>query len=102
DMYTQLVSVCPAVYSHILPPSLQHLNYSYNSPIIDMFPLTYELDMINKTQLFKCVPMIPYLDIERVKQGVIQQLMIEKLSEIDTKKIAAIDEIYIGKCHQKK
>ena len=32
---------------------LQKLNSSAKSPIIDMFPLVYNLDMINKTQLYK-------------------------------------------------
>lgn len=70
DMYTQLVSVIPTTYSHILPVSLRHLNCSVESPIIDMFPHVYDLDMINKTQLYKCVPMIPYLDLDRVIQTV--------------------------------
>jgi 5'-3' exonuclease len=72
DMHTQLVSVIPPSFSHILPKSLQHLNSSKDSPIIDMFPLTYEIDMIYKTQLYKCIPMIPYLDIDRVDQAVKQ------------------------------
>ncbi|VBB18067.1 XRN 5'-3' exonuclease [Yasminevirus sp. GU-2018] len=70
DMYTQLVSVVPAVYSDILPQSLRHLSSSAESPIIDMFPLKYDVDMINKTQLYKCIPMIPYLDVNRVDRCV--------------------------------
>jgi 5'-3' exonuclease len=66
NMYTQLVSVIPATYSHILPKPLSTLNSSAESPIIDMYPLVYDIDMINKTQLYKCVPIIPYLDLNRV------------------------------------
>lgn len=68
NMYTQLVSVVPAVYSDILPQGLRYLSSSVESPIIDMFPIKYEIDMINKTQLYKCVPMIPYLDVMRVDE----------------------------------
>jgi 5'-3' exonuclease len=70
DMYTQLVSVIPPAYSIILPKTLRHLNNSADSPIIDMFPLTYESDMINKTKLYKCIPMIPYLDVTRVEKAI--------------------------------
>lgn len=66
DIYTQLVSVIPSTYSHILPESLRHLNCSYESPIIDMFPTVYKLDMIYKTQLYKCIPIIPCIDLDRV------------------------------------
>ena len=66
NMYTQLVSVVPPSYSHILPLELQHLNSTIDSAIIDMFPIGYKIDMINKTQLYKCVPMIPYLNASRV------------------------------------
>jgi 5'-3' exonuclease len=65
-IYTQLVSVIPSAYNNILPEPLRYLNSSYKSPIIDMYPLTYELDMINKTQLYKCIPIIPYLDLDRI------------------------------------
>lgn len=70
DMYTQLVSVIPPSYSYILPKTLRHLNHSIESPIIDMFPLSYQIDMINKTQLYKCVPIIPYLDVGRIEKAI--------------------------------
>lgn len=70
DMYTQLVSIIPAVYSNILPEGLRYLSNSIDSPIIDMYPIAYEIDMINKTQLYKCVPMIPYLNVSRVEKCV--------------------------------
>lgn len=69
DMYTQLVSVIPPTYSYILPESLRYLNHSIESPIIDMFPLSYHIDMINKTQLYKCIPIIPYLDVGRIEKA---------------------------------
>jgi 5'-3' exonuclease len=70
DMYTQLVSVIPQKYSHILPYELQSLSGSANSPVIDMYPQTYPVDMINKTVLYKCVPHIPYLDVKRIEDAV--------------------------------
>ncbi|AYV77561.1 MAG: XRN 5'-3' exonuclease [Dasosvirus sp.] len=70
SMYSQLLSVIPPQYSEILPPAIRHLNSSAKSPIIDMFPLRYEIDMINKTVLYKCIPMIPYLDIDRIDREI--------------------------------
>jgi 5'-3' exoribonuclease 2 len=85
NIYTQLVSCIPSVYSHLLPRPLQYLSTSVKSPIIDLFPLTYRIDMINKTLLYKCIPIIPYLDIERVDQavgGVIGSLTAKDLIKI--------------------
>ena len=87
DIYTQLVSVIPPLYSNILPKELQYLNHSIKSPIVDMFPLTYKLDMINKTQYYKCIPMIPYLDINRVENA----LKSIKLSKNDIQKSILIE-----------
>lgn len=70
DMYTQLVSVIPQRYSYILPKTLQRLSGSADSPVIDMYPSTYPIDMINKTILYKCVPHIPYLDVSRIERAV--------------------------------
>jgi 5'-3' exonuclease len=78
DMYTQLVSVIPQRYAHILPYSLQSLSGSANSPVIDMYPTTYPLDMINKTILYKCVPHIPYLDVTRIERAVRELKLTEK------------------------
>ena len=70
DINTQLVCVIPPQFSHILPEKLRFLNSSSNSPIIDMYPIIYNLDMYNKTQLYKCIPILPYLDIDRVEKAI--------------------------------
>jgi 5'-3' exonuclease len=67
NMYVQLSGVIPAVYSEILPKNLRFISTSPDSPVIDMFPTTYQTDMINKTQLYKCVPIIPHIDLERLE-----------------------------------
>jgi 5'-3' exonuclease len=94
DMYTQLVSVIPPTYSYILPKPLQHLNNSFESSIVDMFPLTYEIDMINKTQLYKCVPIIPYLDVHRVEDAI----KYIKLSDSDKIKCVINKPYDLGRC----
>lgn len=67
NMYTQLVSVIPQKYSRILPLKLRDISSRADSPVIDMFPTDYPIDMINKTMLYKCVPHIPYLDVTRIE-----------------------------------
>lgn len=94
DMYTQLVSVVPSIYSDILPESLKHFSSSPDSPIIDMFPLKYDLDMINKTQLYKCVPMIPYLDEKRVEECV----KTATLNKNDKLRMQTAEEYDLGRC----
>lgn len=70
DMYTQLVSVIPQRHSHILPSNLRCLSSSADSEVIDMYPITYPLDMAGKTILYKCLPHVPYLDIERIENAI--------------------------------
>lgn len=65
-MMSQLVSVLPPSCKHYLPESYRELVTSFDSPIIDMFPSKVQLDMLYKYQLYQCVPLIPYLDIDRV------------------------------------
>lgn len=80
NMYTQLVGVIPSVYADILPEPYRYLSRSSKSPIIDMFPTSYHIDMINKTQLYKCIPIIPYLDIERV-ENIVTSIKLNEQSE---------------------
>ena len=98
DMYTQLVSIIPAVYSDILPDGLRHLSSSIDSPIIDMYPIAYEIDMINKTQLYKCIPMIPYLNISRIEECV----KTVKLSKIEKLRNERKEPFDLGRCMNKK
>lgn len=94
NMYTQLVSVIPATYSYILPKKLQYLSCSNKSPIIDMYPSVYKLDMIYKTQLYKCIPIIPYLDLNRVILAV-ENIQLEKNEYNRSKKLKVFN---LGKC----
>jgi 5'-3' exonuclease len=96
NIYTQLVSVIPSTYSNILPKQLQFLNSSPGSPIIDMFPVHYEIDMINKTQLYKCIPRIPYLDVRRVENNV--NIYLNQLSDHDKKKSMKAEPFNLGCC----
>ena len=95
DMFAQLVSVVPVVYSDILPNALRYISSSINSPVIDMFPIGYDIDTLYKTQLYKCIPMIPYLDIDRVEQCVLNA----KLSSTDLLYSLKCEPLTLGRCY---
>lgn len=63
---SQLVSVLPPSCKHYLPESHRYLVTDFSSPIIDMFPSKIQIDSLYKSQLYQCVPLIPYLNIDRV------------------------------------
>jgi 5'-3' exonuclease len=65
-MMTQLVSVLPPSCKNYLPKSYKYLVTDFSSPIIDMFPKKVQIDTLYKCQLYQCVPLIPYLNIDRV------------------------------------
>jgi len=66
----QLLSVLPPSCHKELPKKYQKLVTDNDSPIKDMFPESSDIiiDYIYKEQLWQCVPMIPYLDVERIKE----------------------------------
>jgi 5'-3' exonuclease len=63
---TQLLAVLPSECYELIPKSYKTLITSPNSPIIDMYPIDFEIDSINKGMRWKCTPFIPTVDISRV------------------------------------
>jgi 5'-3' exonuclease len=102
SMYTQLLAVVPSTYSKILPKNLRTMNSSIDSPIIDLYPLTYQIDMIYKTQLYKCVPIIPYLDIERIERAIEDILKKSNYSEKEILRSQIMKPLLLGKCNSDK
>lgn len=70
DPCIQLLSVLPPNCFKELPKKYQKLVTDNTSPIKDMFPETntIEIDYLYKDQLWECIPMIPYLDVSRIKE----------------------------------
>lgn len=62
---TQLLAVLPPQCYKLLPKSYQKLVLDFSS-IIDMYPNQFDIDMINKDMRWKCIPMIPTVDIDRI------------------------------------
>ena len=68
--FEQLLSVLPPACDRIIPESYRFLVNSYLSPIIDLYPVNIELDMINKDSYWKCIPYIPHVELPRIKNAV--------------------------------
>jgi len=79
-IYVQLLSVLPPKFNNLLPKNYRHLTTTFESPIIDMYPLKYDIDKTYKSRLYQCVPLIPNINIERVISSV------EKLKLTDREK----------------
>jgi 5'-3' exoribonuclease 1 len=67
---TQLVTVLPPWSNYLLPENYKHLSTSISSPILDLYPENFKLDMIYKDMYWQCIPMLPLIDFQRVKKTV--------------------------------
>lgn len=67
--FIQLLAVLPPTCHNLLPTSYGKL-MSEMGPIIDLFPVNYEIDMLYKDSFHKCIPLIPVINIERIINAV--------------------------------
>lgn len=63
----QLLAVLPSQSNYLLPSSYRWLMTSDKSPLIHLYPVDYELDMLYKTQYWQCIPILPELEIDLIK-----------------------------------
>lgn len=64
----QLMCVIPKQYYYLLPKKYRSLMISDESNLGDLFPDTFELDVYNKDMYWQCIPILPYLDINRIEE----------------------------------
>jgi len=88
---SQLLAVLPPSCSYYLPNSYAKLMTNMNSNIIDLFPTSVKLDTLHKSQLYQCVPLIPYLDINRI----LNETHSIKLDEKEEKRNTIFDDYII-------
>ncbi|AYV79223.1 MAG: putative 5'-3' exonuclease, partial [Faunusvirus sp.] len=70
--FEQLMSVLPPQSSFLLPVKLQILMKNESSPIIHLYPIDFELDMLYKHKYWQCIPLLPPLDIATIKKHVMK------------------------------
>lgn len=68
NMHDQLLAVIPPHHINIIPKQLREFMNSTNSPLLHMFPTSVQLDMLHKDQLWQCIPLVPYLDIDAIEK----------------------------------
>ena len=78
DPFIQLLSVLHPACNYLLPTHLRYLMINNKSPIIDLYPYIFTEDLIGKGLLWKCIPILPPLDIERIKKLVIYKNIDDK------------------------
>ncbi|OMJ19154.1 5'-3' exoribonuclease 1 [Smittium culicis] len=62
----QLMFVLPPGSSSLIPKPLRQLMHDKNSPIYDLFPATFEIDLNGKKNDWEAISLIDFIDIDRV------------------------------------
>ena len=68
--FEQLLSVLPAASKELLPPALQTLMTSSDSPIFEFYPKDFASDLNGKQQEWEAVVLIPFIDEKRLKEAI--------------------------------
>ncbi len=66
--FEQLLAVLPTQSMNILPMPLRPL-LSSNSPILDFYPEKFEVDMEGKQNEWEGHPILPFIDVKRLKDA---------------------------------
>jgi 5'-3' exonuclease len=90
-MMSQLLSVFPPSCNNYLPESYRHLVLNQDSPVLDLFPIKVKIDTLYKSQLYQCIPLIPYLEIDRI----IEATKKLKLTDKESKRSEIFEDIQI-------
>ncbi|KAF6755356.1 exonuclease II [Ephemerocybe angulata] len=64
--FEQLMGVLPLASKDHIPQAYQDLMYDPNSPILDFYPLEFELDLNGKKQDWEAIVKIPFIDEKRL------------------------------------
>lgn len=65
--FEQLLAILPSKSSYLLPEPLRWLSTSNDSPIADMYPETFEVDLDGKKQEYEGVILLPHVDADRLR-----------------------------------
>ncbi|KAI0309655.1 XRN 5'-3' exonuclease N-terminus-domain-containing protein [Amylostereum chailletii] len=67
--YEQLMGVFPSASRQHIPSVFHHLMTDEDSPIIDFYPLTFDIDMNGKRMLWQGVALLPFIDEKRLLEA---------------------------------
>jgi 5'-3' exoribonuclease 1 len=63
--FQQLMGVLPLASKALVPEAFQHLMESDQSPIIDFYPTTFEMDLNGKKNEWEALVLIPFIESVR-------------------------------------
>jgi 5'-3' exonuclease len=66
----QLLCILPNKSNYLVPKEYRWLMCNVNSPIINLYPDSFELDLLYKSKYWECIPILPDLEIDNVKKEV--------------------------------
>ena len=67
--FQQLLMVLPSESGHQLPRSYQKLMTDPESPLIEYFPIDYELDTLYKRYYWQCTPILPIINFTNIVEA---------------------------------
>ncbi|KAJ2747819.1 exonuclease II Exo2 [Coemansia sp. BCRC 34301] len=74
--YEQLMCVLPPYSRKLLPPALRSLMVDVCSPIHDMYPTSFSVDMNGKKMPWEAVVLIDFVDADRIRTAMKPQLQL--------------------------
>lgn len=65
--YEQLLCVLPKQSVYLLPKNLHKIVLNLNSSVAHLYPLKFDIDLINKKKYWMGIPVLPSLEIDSIK-----------------------------------
>jgi 5'-3' exonuclease len=66
--FVQLICVLPPQSAYLLPAKYRSLLTSETSPLKEYYPKNFEIDYEGKNQEYEGIALLPFVDLEKVKQ----------------------------------